>query len=101
MTSENKSVMGFNLSYMFNEKERLTEFYADLFAWIADGSLKVVKVTEFTLKEVASAHRALESGSTVGKLVLLTKGDKPVEEMVVDDETEKTSEEKNDEAKLL
>lgn len=86
---------------MFTEKERLVEFYADLFAWIADGSLKVAKVTEFTLKDVAQAHRALESGSTVGKLVLLTEGDKPVEETVIDGETEKPDEEKNDKSNLL
>ena len=63
---------------MFNEKERLKELFTDLFAWISDGSLKVAKVTEFSLTDVASAHRALESGNTVGKLVLLTEGDKPV-----------------------
>ena len=99
MTSQNKSVMGFNLSYMFNEKERLTEFFAELFAWIADGSLKVAKVTEFALTDVASAHRALESGNTVGKLVLLTGGDDVREEMKV--EEKKTDTDSCDNSKLL
>lgn len=100
MTSENKSVMGFNLSYMFSEKERLKEFYEDIFSWVADGSLKVAKVTEFQLKDVSSAHRALESGSTVGKLVLLTEGD--VVEQPVTDASKPSSDEKvNDETQLL
>ena len=49
--------MAFNLSYMFSEKERLIEYYAELFAWIADGSLKVAKVTGwlslFTIVKIA------------------------------------------------
>ena len=92
--------MGFNLSYMFSEKERLKEYYTDLFSWVADGSLKVAKVTEFPMKDVAAAHRALESGSTVGKLVLLTEGDlAPKPEA---DQTKSTADDKaNDETQLL
>lgn len=97
MTSENKSVMAFNLSYMFNEKELLKEYFTELFGWIADGSLKVAMVTEFALTDVASAHRALESGSTVGKLVLLTGGDNAREEMKVEEKKTDSS----DNSKLL
>lgn len=97
MTSENKSVMAFNLSYMFNEKELLKEYFAELFGWIADGSLKVAMVTEFALTDVASAHRALESGSTVGKLVLLTGGDNVREEMKFEEKKTDSS----DNSKLL
>ncbi len=43
----------------------------DLFAWIADGSLKVTIGATFPLKNVADAHRALEGRQTTGKVLLL------------------------------
>jgi len=102
MTSENKSVMAFNLSYMFNEKELLKELFTELFQWISDGSLKVAKVTEFLMTDAGGAHRALESGSTVGKLVLLTEGDKPMQEMEVEEnKNEAKNHVESDETKLL
>ena len=44
---------------------------ADLFAWIADGSLKVRVGASWPLAETAVAHRALESRATTGKVLLL------------------------------
>jgi len=43
----------------------------DLFAWIADGSLKVRVGATFKLTAAADAHRALESRATTGKVLLL------------------------------
>ena len=76
MTSDNKSVMAFNLSFMMAEKELLKEAFHNLFTWLSDGSLKIPKVTEFSLRDAGSAHRTLESGNTVGKLVLLSQEEK-------------------------
>lgn len=58
------------------------------------------------MSDVASAHRALESGSTVGKLVLLTEGDTVREEMKIEEgaekkETAQQTNESADNAKLL
>ena len=44
---------------------------ADLFAWIADGSLRVRIGATFPLARTADAHRALESRGTTGKVLLL------------------------------
>jgi NADPH2:quinone reductase len=44
---------------------------ADLFAWIADGSLRVRIGATWPLAETAAAHRALESRATTGKVLLL------------------------------
>ena len=74
MTTQNKSVMAFNLSYMFNETKLLQEFFEDIYQWIFDGSIKLPHVTEYSLKNVGKAHRDLESGNTIGKLILLTRG---------------------------
>lgn len=43
----------------------------DLFAWIADGTLKVRIGVTFPLTAAADAHRALEGRSTTGKVLLL------------------------------
>ena len=44
---------------------------ADLFAWLAAGTLKVRIGATFPLTAAAEAHRALESRATTGKLLLL------------------------------
>lgn len=70
MVNENRSVLAFNLSYLFAKQEVLKEAMARLFGWLAEGKLVPPPVTPYPLAEVARAHRDLESGRTVGKLVL-------------------------------
>lgn len=70
MTTENKSVMAFNLSFLFDRHDLLKESMAQLLHWEKQGTLKVGKVTKYPLKNVGTAHRELESGQTIGKLVL-------------------------------
>ncbi|MCB9754804.1 MAG: zinc-binding dehydrogenase [Myxococcales bacterium] len=70
LTQENRSVMGFNLSYLFEQRALLREGVEQLLAALADGSVRAPAVTCYPLARVAEAHRALESGQTVGKLVL-------------------------------
>ena len=71
MTNENKSVMAFNLSFLLSDRhDLLKESMAQLLHWVTQGTLKVGKVTKYPLKDVGTAHRELESGQTVGKLVL-------------------------------
>ena len=72
MTTQNKSVMGFNLSFMFNRIDVLHEAMAKLLRWVDEGRLRVTKCTEYPLSRAGDAHRALESAQTVGKLVLDT-----------------------------
>lgn len=43
----------------------------DLFAWIADGSLKVRVGATYPLTQAADAHRALEGRATTGKVLLV------------------------------
>lgn len=70
MTTTSRSVLAFNLSYMFEEQWLLEEAMGRLLAWFAEGKLTPPPVTTYPLERVADAHRALESGETVGKLVL-------------------------------
>ncbi len=73
MTNDNRSVMAFNLSYMFQKKEVLLKAMQQLFLWFKEGKLKLPKVTAYPLEQVAEAHKALESGNSIGKLVLTNR----------------------------
>jgi NADPH:quinone reductase-like Zn-dependent oxidoreductase len=42
-----------------------------LLGWLEDGSIRPPPVTAFAFEDVAAAHREIESGWTVGKLVLV------------------------------
>jgi len=71
MTGENRSVLAFNLSYLFEHNERLRELMERLLGWWREGRLTLPKLTTYPLDRVADAHRDLESGQTIGKLVLV------------------------------
>jgi synaptic vesicle membrane protein VAT-1 len=71
MTTSSKSILAFNLSYLFEEQWLLDEAMQALGGWLASGAIKPPPVTTFPLDRVADAHKALESGTTVGKLVLV------------------------------
>jgi NADPH:quinone reductase-like Zn-dependent oxidoreductase len=71
MTDANKGVVAFNLSYLFDESALLEEALGVLLTELDRGRLRPPKVTTFPLERVAEAHRALQSGDTVGKLVLV------------------------------
>jgi len=71
LTNDNKCVMAFNLSYLFEEKWLLTDSMNQIASWYAEGKLRAARIQEFPLSEAAAAHAALQSGTTVGKLTLV------------------------------
>jgi NADPH:quinone reductase-like Zn-dependent oxidoreductase len=71
LTNDNKSVLAFNLSYLFDRRDLLEEGVSTLNEWIHRGRVRPLPVREYRLARVADAHRDLESGRTVGKLVLV------------------------------
>lgn len=71
MTDKNRSVLAFNLSYLFDEHDLLERAMDELFEWAREMKLTPPPVTTFPLDRAADAHRAIESGTTQGKLVLL------------------------------
>ncbi len=70
LCNDNKSVLAFNLSYLFHRAELLREGMERLVGWIEEGRIQPLPGETFALERAAEAHRALESGTTVGKLVL-------------------------------
>jgi len=75
MTQENKSLMAFNLSFLFHRMDLFQEAMRDLLKWVEEEKIKAPVVQPFAFEKVADAHRALESGTTVGKLILKTNAD--------------------------
>jgi NADPH:quinone reductase-like Zn-dependent oxidoreductase len=71
MVNVNKGVIGFNLSYLFEEQQLLEEAMTRMLAEVAVGALRPLPVTEFAFADAAAAHQALQGGATVGKLVLV------------------------------
>ena len=74
MTQDNKSLIAFNLSFLFHRMDLLKEAMQDLLKWVEGGKIKAPSLLGFPFEKVADAHRALESGTTVGKLILNFKG---------------------------
>jgi NADPH:quinone reductase-like Zn-dependent oxidoreductase len=75
MTQENKSLIAFNLSFLFHRMDLLKEAMQDLLKWVEEGKIKAPALQPFAFEKVADAHRALESGTTVGKLILKINAD--------------------------
>lgn len=70
MTGANRSILAFNLSYLFAEQTLLTEAMAQMLAWCEEELLQPPQTQVYSLDDVAQAHRDLESGQTIGKLIL-------------------------------
>lgn len=70
MTQQNKSVLACNLSFLSSEAERLMEGMDWLLSRFASGELQPLPLTRFDLADAARAQQHIESGRSVGKLVL-------------------------------
>lgn len=71
MTNENKNVMAFNLSYLFEHNDMLQRAMGDMVGWLKDGRIAPPPTTSYPFEQVAQAHQDIESGQTTGKLVLI------------------------------
>lgn len=70
--TDNKSVIGFNLSFLFDRDDLIEEGMGTLIRWIKEGKIPPPQVTEFLMEEAGKAHRFLESGQSTGKIVLVS-----------------------------
>ena len=71
MTTRNRSVLAFNLSYLFERADLLAGGMARLIGWLHEGKIRMPPVTTFRFEDVADAHRALEGRAPTGKVVLI------------------------------
>lgn len=72
--TDNKSVIGFNLSFLFERDDLITEGMGALLELARQKKIAPPSTRSFLLQDVAEAHRFIESGQSTGKLVLLANG---------------------------
>ncbi len=70
LCADNRGVLGFNLAYLFEQDAAFANDLAELRTLVVDGKARFPPITTLPLDEVREAHRLLQSGTTVGKLVL-------------------------------
>jgi NADPH2:quinone reductase len=63
--------MAFNVSYLFDRVDLIEEGMTQLLEWFENKTIVAPPVTTYPLADVARAHADIESGKTVGKLVLV------------------------------
>lgn len=71
LVNQNKSVLAFNLSFLFSRTDLLEDGMHDLLEWSEIGKIRPLPLQTFDFEDVAKSHKALESGKTIGKLALL------------------------------
>jgi len=72
MHDKNYSLVTFNLSFLFHRTDMLKIAVDDLYQWFKEGKISLPPITTYPFTDSAQAHRDLQSGKTVGKLVLVT-----------------------------
>jgi NADPH:quinone reductase-like Zn-dependent oxidoreductase len=71
LTGSNKTISGFNLIYLFEKVDLFRNIMDTLLKWDSEGLIPPMPITTFAFEDVIKAHRAMESGNTVGKLILV------------------------------
>jgi NADPH:quinone reductase-like Zn-dependent oxidoreductase len=71
LTGSNRTVSGFNVVYLFDKVPLFREIMERLLRWEAEGSFPPMPITSFPFQDVIKAHQSIESGQSVGKLVLV------------------------------
>ena len=72
MTNENKSVLAFNLSYLFDRPDLMTEGMTALAAWVEEGRLSAPRTEIFPLARAAEAYDRMMSEKARFPVVLTT-----------------------------
>lgn len=72
LTASNKSICGFNLSFFVREIGMLGKMYEQISSWISEKKLEFPRIVEMDMSEVARAHELIQSGKSIGKIVMTT-----------------------------
>eukprot|EP00588_Corethron_pennatum_P004858 CAMPEP_0194284734 /NCGR_PEP_ID=MMETSP0169-20130528/28428_1 /TAXON_ID=218684 /ORGANISM="Corethron pennatum, Strain L29A3" /LENGTH=429 /DNA_ID=CAMNT_0039030641 /DNA_START=137 /DNA_END=1426 /DNA_ORIENTATION=- len=72
LTVSNRSVMGFNLSFLADEVEAVSALFDQVVRWAREGKIRPPAITLMDMADVGAAHELIQSGRSVGKIVLRT-----------------------------
>eukprot|EP01041_Mallomonas_annulata_P000394 gene394-716_t len=67
---DSKAVLGFNLSFFADENETIHLYMTQLLKWLGEGVLEAPTVSLVDMKDIRSAHEMIQSGNSVGKIVI-------------------------------
>ena len=69
-----KTVSGFNLSFFSEEKQLIEVYMKQIVEWIECGAVKISadNISTFKMSEVRLAHQYIQSGNSVGKIIIET-----------------------------
>jgi len=70
MVLTSKTISGFNLSFFADEVELIRVYMDQLLDWIEKGLISMDDVTVFGMGDVAQAHNFIQSGKSIGKIVV-------------------------------
>ena len=70
MVKMNRSVMAFNVSYLFDFQQLIDDGFSFVMSQFEKGNFRPLPIKTYKFEEVAQAHKDIESGKTTGKLVL-------------------------------
>lgn len=72
LTVSNKAVLGFNLSFFADERNVLSDMFDQVLQWIENDELRCPRIVEMDMHNVADAHTLIQSGKSIGKIILNT-----------------------------
>jgi NADPH:quinone reductase-like Zn-dependent oxidoreductase len=72
MGASNRSVLAFNLSFFADEDAMVSELFDQVWKWLDEGALKCPRVVVMAMTQVDEAHDLIQSGASIGKIVLKT-----------------------------
>jgi synaptic vesicle membrane protein VAT-1 len=70
LTSTNRAVLGFNLAYLTEQIEMANVAFNEVETLMKEGRIKKYPLRLFPISKVANAHAYLETGNSVGKILL-------------------------------
>jgi len=69
---DSKAVLGFNLSFFASETALIDAYMSQIQEWVESQKIHVSSVVEMRMDDIANAHELIQSGRSVGKIVLAT-----------------------------
>ncbi|GMI01440.1 hypothetical protein TrLO_g4917 [Triparma laevis f. longispina] len=72
MTLDSRAVLGFNLSFFENETELIGDYFDTITKWLEEKKFQLPKVNLYEMDEVAQTHELIQSGKSIGKIVVRT-----------------------------
>ena len=67
---DSKAVLGFNLSFFADEHELVRRYFEQIYEWVEEGKISIPACTVCDMKDIGRAHELIQTGSTVGKIVM-------------------------------